>query len=203
MRTAHLPAYVLLLVALGLLPVVLGAAPAVASPSSGPPVQSGTGPDWAWPLSPRPTVMRGFDPPDKPWLSGHRGVDLQAADDGATVAAPAGGTVGFVGVVVDRPVITIDHGNGLRSSFEPVDSELEEGAPVAKGQAIGVVESRPLRGISVPPLGSSVRGGLCEPACLRHGSPAVSVAASGRLVGAGRAAGAARLTAARRWRKSR
>jgi len=44
-----------------------------------------------------------------------------------------------VGVVVDRPVITIDHGNGLRSSFEPVESPLAAGSPVAAGQAIGTV----------------------------------------------------------------
>ena len=65
-------------------------------------------------------MLRAFDPPAKPWLSGHRGVDLQAAHDGAPVTSPAAGTVSFVGVVVDRPVITIDHGDGLRSSFEPV-----------------------------------------------------------------------------------
>lgn len=31
---------------------------------------------WAWPLPGRPEVVRGFDPPDVPWGSGHRGVDL-------------------------------------------------------------------------------------------------------------------------------
>jgi pimeloyl-ACP methyl ester carboxylesterase len=70
-------------------------------------------------------------------MSGHRGVDLEAAHDGVRVTAPESGTVSFVGVVVDRPVITIDHGNGLRSSFEPVQSSLETGDAVAKGQAIG------------------------------------------------------------------
>ncbi|HYH77250.1 MAG TPA: M23 family metallopeptidase [Arthrobacter sp.] len=94
---------------------------------------------WAWPLAPRPGVLREFDPPDKPWLSGHRGVDLEAAHDGVPVTSPASGTVSFVGVVVDRPVITIDHGNGLRSSFEPVKSTLATGDAVAKGQAIGTL----------------------------------------------------------------
>ena len=94
---------------------------------------------WEWPLAPRPGVLRAFDPPDKPWMSGHRGVDLGAVDDGAPVTAPEAGTVSFVGVVVDRPVITIDHGNGLRSSFEPVQSSLATGDAVAKGQAIGTL----------------------------------------------------------------
>jgi murein DD-endopeptidase MepM/ murein hydrolase activator NlpD len=98
-------------------------------------------PDWDWPLSPKPAVLRAFDPPDKPWMSGHRGVDLGAAHDGAPVASPASGTVSFVGVVVDRPVITIDHGGGLRSSFEPVESPLAEGTVVAKGQIIGTLQA--------------------------------------------------------------
>ncbi|MFE4543106.1 M23 family metallopeptidase [Arthrobacter sp. NPDC056727] len=96
---------------------------------------------WSWPLSPRPAVLRPFDPPDKPWLSGHRGVDLGPASDGGPVTAPESGTISFVGVVVDRPVITIDHGNGLRSSFEPVRSTLKKGASVAKGAVVGVLQS--------------------------------------------------------------
>ena len=97
-------------------------------------------PDWDWPLSPRPSVLRTFDPPDKPWMSGHRGVDLEATHDGAPVTSPASGTVSFVGVVVDRPVITIDHGGGLRSSFEPVESPLAKGAVVTKGEIIGTLQ---------------------------------------------------------------
>ncbi len=97
---------------------------------------AGARPSWQWPLAPRPRVLRGFDPPPKPWLSGHRGVDLDFAA-GTQVVSPAVGTVSFVGVVVDRPVITIDHGGGLRSSFEPVDSSLVAGSTVAAGQVIG------------------------------------------------------------------
>ncbi|WP_445154839.1 M23 family metallopeptidase [Arthrobacter sp. Hor0625] len=94
---------------------------------------------WSWPLSPRPKVLRAFDPPARPWLSGHRGVDLAAATAGVPVTAPAAGTVSFAGFVVDRPVITIDHGNGLRSSFEPVASTLRSGAAVARGAELGRV----------------------------------------------------------------
>ncbi|MET1063640.1 MAG: peptidoglycan DD-metalloendopeptidase family protein [Arthrobacter sp.] len=96
--------------------------------------------EWSWPLSPKPAVMRGYDPPAQPWLSGHRGVDLRAASDGARVTSPAAGTVAFVGVVVDRPVITVDHGNGLRSSFEAVRSDLKSGAVVAEGEVLGWIQ---------------------------------------------------------------
>ncbi|AXJ10538.1 M23 family metallopeptidase [Arthrobacter sp. PM3] len=107
------------------------------------PARAGPAPvsGWGWPLSPRPTLLRAFDPPARPWLSGHRGVDLAAANDGAPLLAPAAGTVVFVGFVVDRPVITLDHGNGLRSSFEPASSELAVGASVAAGGVLGHVRA--------------------------------------------------------------
>ena len=115
------------------------AGPAGAAPTAHP-RETTVRPSWAWPLSPRPAVVRPFDPPPEPWLSGHRGVDLQAAADGVPVTSPADGVVTFVGVVVDRPVITIDHSGGLRSSFEPVHSTLRKGDTVAKGQEIGALE---------------------------------------------------------------
>ena len=131
------------------------AAPAVPSETSVLPETAA--PSWQWPLAPRPQVLRDFNPPPKPWLSGHRGVDLGAAADGAPVTSPAAGTVSFVGVVVDRPVITIDHGDGLRSSFEPVDSTLAAGAPVAAGQVIGT--ARPGHCAAAPCLHWGVRRG--------------------------------------------
>ncbi len=109
--------------------------PATAAPADTAPRAS-----WEWPLSPRPAVLRAYDPPDKPWMSGHRGVDLGETHDGVPVTSPESGTVSFVGVVVDRPVITIDHGGGLRSSFEPVESQLTAGTVVAKGETIGTLQ---------------------------------------------------------------
>lgn len=94
---------------------------------------------WGWPLQPRPEVLQRFDPPERPWLPGHRGVDLAAAQN-QPVLAPTAGVVSYSGWLVDRYVLTIDHG-GLRSSFEPVRSELAVNDPVEKGQAIGLVQT--------------------------------------------------------------
>ncbi|BCW58160.1 M23 family metallopeptidase [Arthrobacter sp. StoSoilB20] len=126
-----------LLAALAIAAGTLGAA-APAEPVPGTP--DPTGARWSRPLSPKPAVLRIFDPPDKPWLSGHRGVDLGPAADGGKVTAPSDGVVTFAGVVVDRPVLTIDHGDGLKSSFEPVASDLKPGDAVRKGQVIGTLE---------------------------------------------------------------
>src|SRR5215472_334561 len=35
-------------------------------------------PVYLWPLPGLPRVVRAFEPPPKPWLPGHRGVDLAA-----------------------------------------------------------------------------------------------------------------------------
>lgn len=93
---------------------------------------------WSWPLVPRPAVVRLFVLPAHPWLSGHRGVDL-AARAGDQVHSPAAGTVSFVGWVVDRPVLTILHADGIRSSFEPVESPLAVGSAVATGDVVGTI----------------------------------------------------------------
>ncbi len=76
--------------------------------------------------------------PQQPWLAGHRGLDLDA-HVGEPITAPATGVVTFVGFVVDRPVISIRHDQGLVSSFEPVDSTAVVGDIVARGKTIGTV----------------------------------------------------------------
>lgn len=95
---------------------------------------------WAWPVKPKPAVTRTFQPPAQKWLSGHRGVDLGAAP-GTEIRSPAAGTVTFTGVVVDRPVTTVDHGNGLKSSFEPIDASVKRGQTVTRGQVLGTIAS--------------------------------------------------------------
>lgn len=83
-------------------------------------------------------VAEHFAAPPAPWASGHRGVDFAAAE-AEPIRAPAAGVVSFSGMVVNRTVLSIDHGGGMVSSFEPVDSELEVGEAVAAGDVIATV----------------------------------------------------------------
>ena len=90
---------------------------------------------WQWPVPSRTPIAAYAAPPTR-YAAGHRGIDLAAAP-GTPVAAPADGVVRFAGVVVDRPVVTLDHGGGVLSSFEPVVAGLPAGSVVARGAVFG------------------------------------------------------------------
>lgn len=106
------------------------------------PPASGTDPvpRWEWPVGDSPDVLRGFDKPPEPWSRGHRGVDLKISG-GGEIRAPADGRISFAGWVVDRPVLTIEHPSGLRSSFESVETKLAEGDTVSRGEVVGHVST--------------------------------------------------------------
>src|SRR5690349_18172570 len=90
----------------------------------------------SWPLRPRPTVLRAFDAPSPNWQRGHRGVDL-AGVPGQTVYAAAAGTVVFAGELAGRPVVSVGHPGGLRTSYEPVAPTVHAGQLVASGAPLG------------------------------------------------------------------
>jgi murein DD-endopeptidase MepM/ murein hydrolase activator NlpD len=89
-----------------------------------------------WPLRPRPPVVRGFDAPTPNWTRGHRGVDLAGAA-GQHVYAAGAGTVVFAGELAGRPVVSIAHPGGLRTTYEPVKPSVQPGQLVAEGAVIG------------------------------------------------------------------
>jgi murein DD-endopeptidase MepM/ murein hydrolase activator NlpD len=101
--------------------------PAVADSLDGP---------YAWP-APGPVVRR-FDPPPQPWLPGHRGVDIEAPA-GSLIVAAMGGVVWFAGTVASRPLVSIAHPNGTRTTYEPVQPSVSAGDPVAAGDVIGIL----------------------------------------------------------------
>ncbi|MCU1571129.1 MAG: peptidase [Naasia sp.] len=113
----------------------------------------GAPPEWTWPIEvPRP-ILRGYSGPATRYASGHRGIDI-AAPVGSAVHSPADGIVSFAGTVVDRPVLSIRHGDGLVSSFEPISAGAAVGTSVVAGQVVGTV---------------APSSGHCPPGCVHFG----------------------------------
>jgi len=65
-------------------------------------------------------------------------VDLVAAV-GTTVLAAGPGVVVFAGQVAGRPVVSVDHAGGLRTTYEPVTPVVAAGQPVARGTPLGTL----------------------------------------------------------------
>jgi murein DD-endopeptidase MepM/ murein hydrolase activator NlpD len=84
-------------------------------------------------------VVRGFDDVAR-FAAGHRGVDL-AGSEGEPVRAAAPGRVYFAGSVAGTPTVSIDHGNGWRTTYQPVAARVAEGDEVAAGQEIGILRA--------------------------------------------------------------
>ena len=101
-----------------------------------------------WPLRPRPGVLRTFDAPTPNWNRGHRGVDLAGAE-GQAVYAAAAGTVVFAGELAGRPLVSIAHPGGLRTTYEPVRAAVEVGQLVDPGSVVGsLVAGHPACGVA-------------------------------------------------------
>ncbi|MBW0105894.1 M23 family metallopeptidase [Pseudonocardia sp. KRD-291] len=96
------------------------------------------GADYAWPLHPAPQVGTPFRRPTFRYGTGHRGADLVAAPGQAVLAAREGVVV-FAGPVAGRGVVSVDHPDGLRTTYEPVTAAVAVGARVAAGDPLGVL----------------------------------------------------------------
>lgn len=83
-------------------------------------------------------VLRAFDRPEHNWLPGHRGVDLALPVGGTVVAADAG-VVAFAGVVAGTPTVSVDHADGVRTTYQPVHARVSRGEEVREGQVIGTL----------------------------------------------------------------
>ena len=86
------------------------------------------------------TVIAGWDAPDdNPFAAGHRGVDV-AAPLGSPVRASAAGTVVFAGLVAGNLTVSIDHPDGVRSTYSYLASTaVKRNEHVEQGQLVGSV----------------------------------------------------------------
>ncbi len=110
---------------------------------------------WTAPLAGELVVTRAFDPPPGAYAAGHRGVDLGGVP-GSPVLAAGDGVVVFAGMVAGRPVVSIDHPDGLRTTYEPVAPSVLGGQAVARGSPLGTL----LAGHAGCPLEACLHWGL-------------------------------------------
>ena len=109
-----------------------------------------------WPLRPRPAVVRAFDAPSPNWQRGHRGVDLAGAPGQPVYAAGPGDGGVRRASWPGRPVVSMAHPGGLRTSYEPVRAAVRAGQLVDAGDGARRV------GAGHP--------GCAAPACLHWGA---------------------------------
>ena len=120
-----------------LLVLVLGAlSPPVATAAPADPPRPAA--RWTAPLGGPLAVGRPFEAPPHPYGPGHRGADLLGTV-GSPVLAAGDGVVAFAGMVAGRPVLSIDHPGGLRTTYEPVDPSVGAGQAVARGSPVGTL----------------------------------------------------------------
>jgi len=97
------------------------------------------------PVSYRPpvegAVVRRFEPPSTDYGPGHRGVDLDAVP-GTPVRAAERGRVHHAGAVAGVIWVSIDHRDGIRTSYGPLASlRVRSGDEVERGEVIGLLAS--------------------------------------------------------------
>ncbi|MGB3828371.1 MAG: M23 family metallopeptidase [Ornithinimicrobium sp.] len=96
---------------------------------------------WGWPLPGPEVALRLFDGPSKPWLPGHRGVDL-AGFEGSNVTSVADGVVSYRGAINGVGIVSVHHPNGLLSTYQPVSDAPGRGSTVRRGERIGTLGSQ-------------------------------------------------------------
>ncbi|GAA1990832.1 M23 family metallopeptidase [Microbacterium pumilum] len=90
---------------------------------------------WRWPVGSF-RLENPYRAPAHRFGPGHRGVDLRPLS-GLQLLSPASGVVAFSGMVAGRGILTIDHGDGLVTTLEPIQSSLAPGTPVGAGDVVG------------------------------------------------------------------
>jgi murein DD-endopeptidase MepM/ murein hydrolase activator NlpD len=106
--------------------------------SEGPSAGNAAGPaygTYAWPV--RGPVIRPFEAPEGPYGAGHRGIDI-AVPAGTPVLAAADGVVAFAGPVAGGRYVSIDHPDGVRTTYSWLSTILvRAGDPVMRGEPVG------------------------------------------------------------------
>jgi murein DD-endopeptidase MepM/ murein hydrolase activator NlpD len=120
---------------------------------------------YSWPV--QGPVIRGFEAPTGPFGPGHRGIDIASASD-TVVRASNDGVVVFAGRVAGDLHVSIDHPDGVRTSYAFLGSvEAGVGGAIARGDVLGTVgQGHPASGTSHVHFGARWGGEYIDPMLL-------------------------------------
>lgn len=124
---------------------------------------------WVWPADSF-RLARAYVAPAHEYGPGHRGIDLALLGSPAVIA-PADGIVAFAGRVAGRGVLTIDHGDGLVTTLEPVETALIPGTAVGRGDDVGALALGGHAGPGELHFGVRLNGRYINPMLLLDGVP--------------------------------
>jgi murein DD-endopeptidase MepM/ murein hydrolase activator NlpD len=85
----------------------------------------------------RGAIVRHYEPPPTPYAAGHRGIDM-ATPVGTPVLAANDGVVAFAGPVGGRLFVSIDHADGIRTTYSFLSLvSVRKGQSVKRGDRVG------------------------------------------------------------------
>jgi murein DD-endopeptidase MepM/ murein hydrolase activator NlpD len=158
--------------------MVLAAAglPAAGLPAAGLPAGAAAGEQWSPPVD--GPVVRGYEPPQRPFGPRHLGIDY-AAPRGTPVRAAADGVVAFAGQVGRARSVALQHQGNRRTTYAYLRRlEVRPGTTVRRGRMLGLSgSSGPRHEPDVVHFGYRVNGRAEDPKPLFGASrPRISLA---------------------------
>jgi murein DD-endopeptidase MepM/ murein hydrolase activator NlpD len=129
---------------------------------------------YSWPVV--GSVLRPFESPESPFGAGHRGIDI-AGPAGTVVRASMDGVVAFAGKVAGSLFVSIDHPDGVRTTYSWLSAvTVRAGDPVSAGAVIAA--SGPGHPGTDPPhlhFGARFQGDYLDPLLLLGGASLVGL----------------------------
>jgi murein DD-endopeptidase MepM/ murein hydrolase activator NlpD len=122
-------------------------------------------------------VVRGYEPPERPFGPRHLGLDFAAAP-GTPVRAAGDGIVAFAGQVGGSRSVAVEHGGARRTTYAYLRRVLvRPGARVRRGDTLGTSGAAgPRHRPDVVHFGYRVAGEAQDPAPLLRAAPRISLA---------------------------
>jgi len=144
--------------------------------TAGVPVQAAPAAEWSPPVD--GPVVRGYEPPARPFGPRHLGIDYEVPP-GTTVRAAGDGVVVWTGLVGRSRAVSVNHPGGRRTTYAYLrQTVVRAGTPVRRGDRLGISGATgPSHGPGVVHFGYRIAGHPEDPATMfARPKPRISLA---------------------------